>query len=81
MLPSSTVENYLKAIFIGEAQLPEGQRLLTANVGLSAGADGVLGPDDWANLAAAVPEPASLAVAPLLAASLATRRRRPKQGR
>ena len=28
MLPSSTVENYLKAIFIGEAQLPDGQRLL-----------------------------------------------------
>jgi DtxR family Mn-dependent transcriptional regulator len=28
MLPSSTVENYLKAIFLGEAQLPEGQRLL-----------------------------------------------------
>jgi len=28
MLPSSTVENYLKAIFVGEAQLPEGQRLV-----------------------------------------------------
>jgi DtxR family Mn-dependent transcriptional regulator len=28
MLPSSTVENYLKAIFLGEAQLPDGQRLL-----------------------------------------------------
>jgi DtxR family Mn-dependent transcriptional regulator len=28
MLPSSTVENYLKAIFIGETQLPAGQRLL-----------------------------------------------------
>ncbi len=28
MLPSSTVENYLKAIFMGEGQLPEGQRLL-----------------------------------------------------
>jgi DtxR family transcriptional regulator, Mn-dependent transcriptional regulator len=28
MLPSSTVENYLKAIFIGESQLPAGQRLL-----------------------------------------------------
>jgi DtxR family transcriptional regulator, Mn-dependent transcriptional regulator len=27
MLPSSTVENYLKAIFIGESQLPAGQRL------------------------------------------------------
>jgi DtxR family Mn-dependent transcriptional regulator len=28
MLPSSTVENYLKAIYMGEGQLPEGQRLL-----------------------------------------------------
>jgi DtxR family Mn-dependent transcriptional regulator len=28
MLPSSTVENYLKAIFVGESQLPAGQRLL-----------------------------------------------------
>lgn len=28
MLPSSTVENYLKAIFLGEAQLPDGQHLL-----------------------------------------------------
>lgn len=28
MLPSSTVENYLKAIYLGEAQLPAGQRLL-----------------------------------------------------
>lgn len=28
MLPSSTVENYLKAIFMGEAQLPEGQVLM-----------------------------------------------------
>lgn len=28
MLPSSTVENYLKAIFMGEAQLPEGQALM-----------------------------------------------------
>jgi len=28
MLPSSTVENYLKAIFLGESVLPEGQRLL-----------------------------------------------------
>jgi DtxR family transcriptional regulator, Mn-dependent transcriptional regulator len=28
MLPSSTVENYLKAIFIGESQLPPGQRLV-----------------------------------------------------
>jgi DtxR family Mn-dependent transcriptional regulator len=28
MLPSSTVENYLKAIFVGETQLAAGQRLL-----------------------------------------------------
>jgi len=28
MLPSSTVENYLKAIFLGELQLTDGQRLL-----------------------------------------------------
>ena len=28
MLPSSTVENYLKAIFIGESLLPAGQRLV-----------------------------------------------------
>ncbi len=28
MLPSSTVENYLKAIYMGETQLPEGQRML-----------------------------------------------------
>ena len=28
MLPSSTVENYLKAIFVGESQLPAGQRLV-----------------------------------------------------
>ncbi len=28
MLPSSTVENYLKAIFLGEGRLPSGERLL-----------------------------------------------------
>jgi DtxR family transcriptional regulator, Mn-dependent transcriptional regulator len=28
MLPTSTVENYLKAIYLGETQLPDGQRLL-----------------------------------------------------
>ena len=28
MLPSSTVENYLKAIYLGESQLPAGERLL-----------------------------------------------------
>jgi DtxR family Mn-dependent transcriptional regulator len=39
MLPSSTVENYLKAIFLGEAQLTGGQRLLP--MGQLAGALGV----------------------------------------
>ena len=39
MLPSSTVENYLKAIFLGEAQLPLGERLLP--MGQLAGALGV----------------------------------------
>jgi Mn-dependent DtxR family transcriptional regulator len=28
MLPSSTVENYLKAIYIGESHLVEGQKLV-----------------------------------------------------
>jgi DtxR family Mn-dependent transcriptional regulator len=28
MLPSSTVENYLKAIYLGQSQLPEGSRLV-----------------------------------------------------
>jgi len=39
MLPSSTVENYLKAIFLGETQLPSGQRLVP--MGQLAGALGV----------------------------------------
>lgn len=39
MLPSSTVENYLKAIFLGENQLPPEQRLLP--MGQLAGALGV----------------------------------------
>jgi DtxR family Mn-dependent transcriptional regulator len=39
MLPSSTVENYLKAIFLGETQLEAGQRLLP--MGQLAGALGV----------------------------------------
>jgi hypothetical protein len=51
--------------------------LLAANFGLSAGADGVVDPRDWAALAAAVPEPgtggASLAA---IACLLARRRRR-----
>jgi len=42
MLPSSTVENYLKAIFLGESQLPGGQRLfpmgqLAARLGVAPG--------------------------------------------
>lgn len=28
MLPSSTVENYLKAIYLGQSQLPDGERLV-----------------------------------------------------
>lgn len=39
MLPSSTVENYLKAIFLGEAKLPAEQRLVP--MGQLAGALGV----------------------------------------
>ena len=39
MFPSSTVENYLKAIFLGETQLPAEQRLLP--MGQLAGALGV----------------------------------------
>lgn len=39
MLPSSTVENYLKAIFQGQLRLPEGQRLV--QMGQLAGALGV----------------------------------------
>lgn len=39
MLPSSTVENYLKAIFLGETQLPPEERLLP--MGHLAGALGV----------------------------------------
>lgn len=42
MLPSSTVENYLKAIYLGEAQLPAGQQLvpmgqLAAALGIAPG--------------------------------------------
>ena len=47
--------------------------LLAANFGLSAGPDGVVDPSDWANLAAAVPEPA---LVPWLLGALPLRRRR-----
>jgi hypothetical protein len=48
--------------------------LLAGNFGLSAGPDGVVDPVDWANLAAAVPEPAG-AILAVVSASLARRRR------
>ena len=48
--------------------------MLAGNFGLSAGPDGVVGPDDWAALASAVPEPGS--AVPLLATALACLRRR-----
>ncbi len=48
---------------------------LAATFGQSAGPDGVVDPHDWANLAAAVPEPAGAVVAALLAALPLTRRR------
>jgi hypothetical protein len=50
--------------------------LLAANFNQSAGPDGVVDPEDWANLASAVPEPGAVgvSVAPILAA----RRRRRK---
>jgi hypothetical protein len=44
----------------GNVNLQDFNRL-AANFGLSAGPDGVVGPEDWAALAAVVPEPASLA--------------------
>ncbi|MEO7134108.1 MAG: metal-dependent transcriptional regulator, partial [Vicinamibacterales bacterium] len=42
MLPSSTVENYLKAIYVGETQLVAGQKLvpmgqLAAALGIAPG--------------------------------------------
>ena len=51
---------------------------LAANFGLSAGPDGAVDPEDWANLAAAVPEPAGVCVAlcVLTACGAARRRRR-----
>jgi hypothetical protein len=49
--------------------------LLAGNFGLSAGPDGVVGPDDWSALASAVPEPSS-ALLILAGGLLAVRRRR-----
>jgi hypothetical protein len=40
---------------------------LASNFGLSAGPDGVVDPQDWVNLASAVPEPSLVALVPLLA--------------
>jgi autotransporter-associated beta strand protein len=54
--------------------------LLASNFGLSAGPDGVVGPQDWANLAAAVPEPAFVCGLCLLVFPLArTRSRRTRR--
>jgi hypothetical protein len=50
--------------------------ILAANFGLSAGADGIVYPQDWANLAAAVPEPCDLAALCLLEIVACPRRNR-----
>jgi hypothetical protein len=61
--------------FDGNVNLIDFNRL-AANFGLSAGPDGVVGPDDWAALAAAVPEPTIAAVLFGVAALAAMSRRR-----
>jgi hypothetical protein len=48
---------------------------LAANFGLSAGADGVVDPEDWAALAAVVPEPGHLGLIVLLSPMLRRRAR------
>jgi hypothetical protein len=50
--------------------------LLAGNFGLSAGADGVVDPSDWAALAAAVPEPAAISLPFAAVIALHRRRRR-----
>jgi autotransporter-associated beta strand protein len=50
--------------------------LLAANFGLSAGADGVVDPSDWAALAAAVPEPLAISLPFAALVVFAPRRRR-----
>jgi hypothetical protein len=50
--------------------------LLAGSFGLSAGADGVVDPEDWAALAAAVPEPSTALLFCGLATSVASFRRR-----
>ncbi len=50
--------------------------LLAGNFGLSAGTDGVVGPDDWAALSAAVPEPSAAAAVMVGLVALMRRRRR-----
>jgi len=50
--------------------------LLAGNFGLSAGADGIVDPQDWAALAAAVPEPGFFLAGAAASATLLVRRRR-----
>jgi autotransporter-associated beta strand protein len=50
--------------------------LLAGNFGLSAGADGIVDPEDWAALAAAVPEPTACVIFGGIATSLGMFRRR-----
>lgn len=49
---------------------------LASNFGLSAGPDGMVGPDDWAALSAAVPEPTAVSAVALGGLGLIRRRRR-----
>jgi hypothetical protein len=56
------------------ALLPEGElNLFVGRVGLSAGADGIVEPQDWALLVAAIPEPGTLSGL-LIATFFASRR-------
>jgi hypothetical protein len=61
--------------FDGNVNLNDFNRL-AANFGLSAGPDGVVGPDDWSALAAAVPEPAAPALFGAAVSATMCRRRR-----
>jgi hypothetical protein len=54
--------------------------LLAGNFGMSAGADGIVSPQEWSSLAAAVPEPGAPSWI-IAAASMLTRRRRRRRRR